>query len=200
VHPLVAEHLARATSGPVLDLGGGTGHLAGLLAARSIPTVVVDNASHLSGSVGSAVRADARHLPFPDATFPAAAALWMLYHLADPHEALGELHRVLRPGSLLGVCASSRTNDPELAHVLPGWGRQSSFDAEDAAEIVGRTFHVVDVMRWDAPLVHLPDRTAIELFLRGRGLSETDAHHEAGKLPAPLEVTKRGALVWSRRL
>ncbi len=41
VHQPVAGRLASATTGPVLDLGGGTGHLAQLLTARSVTTVVV---------------------------------------------------------------------------------------------------------------------------------------------------------------
>jgi len=199
VHLQVAQRLARVTTGPVLDLGGGTGHLSRLLTVRSVTTVVVDNAPHLAQAPGLRVLADACRLPFPAATFTAAAALWMLYHLDEPTAALRELHRVLQPGGLFAACASSRTNDPELADILPRWGQATSFDAEDAPDIIGEVFEVVDVVRWDAPLVRLPDRAAAMVFLRGRGLPEADAHHRAARLPVPLDVTKRGVLVWARR-
>jgi len=199
VHQPVAGRLASATTGPVLDLGGGTGHLSQLLTARSVTTVVVDNAPHLAQAPGLRVLADARHLPFPAATFAAAAALWMLYHLDEPIAALRELHRVLQPGGFLATCASSRTNDPELADILPRWGQTTSFDAEDAPDIVSEVFEVIDVVQWDAPVVHLPDRAAATVFLRGRGLPEIDARHEAASLPVPLDVTKRGVLVWARK-
>ncbi len=199
VHPPVAERLAGSTTGPVLGLGGGTGHLSRLLTARSVTTVVVDHAPHLAQAPGLRVLADARSLPFPAATFTAAAALWMLYHLDQPTAALCELHRVLQPGGPFVACASGRSNDPELADILPRWGQATSFDAEDAPGIVGEVFEVFDIVRSDAPLVHLPDRAAARVFLRGRGLSEVDAHHRAARLPVPLDVTKRGVLVWARR-
>jgi SAM-dependent methyltransferase len=44
------------------------------------------------------VKADATALPFPDATFDAAASIQVYEYVADLSTALAELHRVLRPG------------------------------------------------------------------------------------------------------
>ena len=82
--------------------------------------------------------------------------------------------------------------------MLPGWGRASTFDTEQAPDIVGGVFDDVEVLRWDAPLIHLPDRAAVGLFLRGRGLPDDDVDEAARRLGSPLDVTKRGALIWGR--
>jgi len=194
VHEDVAGRLAGA--GRVVDIGGGDGTLARLL--RDTTCVVVDRARHIERAPRPAVRADAVALPFRSGSFDAAAALWMLYHLPDPVVALREARRVLRPGGRFVTCTSSRFNDPELASVLPHWGRQSTFDAEEAAAVIGRVFGMVEVRRWDLPMVVIPDRPALALFLRGRGLSEQDAAAAATTIDVPLTVTKRGMLAWAQ--
>ncbi len=144
-------------------------------------------------------RADAPRLPFTDGSFGAVAALWMLYHLRDPQAALIEAARVLRPGGTFVACTSSRFNDPEVASALPRWGQAFSFDAESAPALVARVFEVVDVQRWDTPMITLPDRAAVELFIRGRSLPQHRAEQFARRFPTPLDVTKRGALIWASR-
>ncbi|GAA2793819.1 hypothetical protein [Saccharopolyspora taberi] len=62
-----------------------------------------------------------------------------------------------------------------------------------------RVFGDVEVLRWDGPLVRLPDRDAVALFLRGRGLPEQAARAAAARFATPLAVTKRGMLAWARR-
>ncbi len=187
VHAPVAERLRRAGQSPILDVGGGNGVLARVLdAPRSGLTVVVlDPAAHVAHAPRPAVRGDARCLPFATGAFGAVAALWMLYHLPDPLLAMREIARVLRPQGTFVACTSSRFNDPELAHVLPGWGREFVFDAETAVELVADVFAVTEVQRWDAPMVHLPDRAAVALFLRGRGLPRDRAEQAADQYPDP---------------
>ncbi|MFD0856074.1 class I SAM-dependent methyltransferase, partial [Actinomadura adrarensis] len=171
VHPVVVRRFADETCGSVVDIGGGNGVLARALGDNGVRTVVVDRAELLKEAPRPAVRADATRLPFRDGCFDGAAALWMLYHLPDPLLVLREAQRVVRAGGVVAVCTSSRFNDPELAPVLPGWGTPLTFDAENAAGLLGAVFEDVDVQRWDEPLVDIPDRAALKLFLRGRGLS-----------------------------
>jgi len=45
--------------------------------------------------------ADARSIPYPDASFDAVMANHMLYHVSERHQALREIRRVLRPGGVL---------------------------------------------------------------------------------------------------
>ncbi|MEV1243715.1 hypothetical protein ACIBO2_11095 [Nonomuraea sp. NPDC050022] len=65
--------------------------------------------------------------------------------------------------------------------------------------VVGEVLDVVGATPWDEPLVSLPDRAAVALYLRGRGLSESAAHDASLRVATPLRVTKRGSLVWARR-
>ncbi|AIG77270.1 MULTISPECIES: class I SAM-dependent methyltransferase [Amycolatopsis] len=199
VHPEIAAGFATEGCSLVLDVGGGTGALSRLLVRRNVPTVVADLASHVSHAPGYSVQADVTGLPFREATFDGAAALWMLHHVPDPVEALTEVRRVLSPGGLLAVSASSRWNDPELAWALPRWGRASSFDAETAEPLLGKVFEVESIRAWDARLVTLPDRAAVALFLRGRGLPESSAWRLATKTAVPLSLTKRGLVAWARK-
>ena len=54
-------------------------------------------------------------------------------------------------------------------------------------------------MRWDAPLIVLPDRAAVADYLVGRMVERGRAEREAGRFATPMRVTKRGCLVWARR-
>jgi SAM-dependent methyltransferase len=199
VHDRVADRLAKSTTGPILDLGGGDGTLAKSLAKHGRSAIVVDRADYVRRAPRPAVQADATRLPFRSECFAAVAALWMLYYLDRPDVALTEAARVLRPGGTFVACTSSRYNDPEFAAVLPNWGEPFSFDAETAPGIVADHFEITAVVRWDMPAVRLPDTAAVALFLRGRGLSSDDAFRDARSRNTPLTVTKRGCLIWARR-
>ncbi|HEX7305427.1 class I SAM-dependent methyltransferase, partial [Lentzea sp.] len=185
IHAGVAGRIAAQGCSLALDVGGGTGVLARLLLDLNVSTVVVDRARHVARAPGPAVRADALSLPFRAEVFDAAAALWMLHHVTDPVAALAEMSRVLRPGGPLVISTSSRWNDPELAWALPHWGRPTSFDAENAPELLDALFDIDELTVWDAPLMTLPDRAAVALFLRGRRVPQRKAVEMARSVQVP---------------
>ncbi len=155
VHEPVAARLAATNAVPVIDVGGGRGRFAELLPG----TVVIDRSrTQLVEAPYPKVLADARVLPLRTDCAASVAMLWMLYHLDDPISALTEAKRVLRPGGVLVVCTSSRTQDPELTDGYP----PSPFDAEEAPGIVRGVFGEAEVEFWDGPFTVLPDRDAIE--------------------------------------
>jgi SAM-dependent methyltransferase len=103
--------LDLAAPADVLEVGCGTGVLTRLLAALpQVRTVVgVDLAESLVEKARELApglrfeRADARSLPFADASFDVAVFDSTLSHVPEPERALGEAFRVLRPGGLLAA-------------------------------------------------------------------------------------------------
>ena len=105
----------------IYDIGGGPGAYAVWLAERGFIVDLLDPVeSHVSHArsakvVGSGMlRAhvgDARALPYPDNSSPAALLLGPLYHLPnreDRLQSLRECFRVLKPGGILVAAAISR--------------------------------------------------------------------------------------------
>jgi SAM-dependent methyltransferase len=119
---LILRHLAPPP-GVLLDVGGAAGAYALWLAAAGYSVHLVDPvALHVEqacaasdarsgGRLASAQVADARALPFGDASADAVLMLGPLYHLTERSDrllALREALRVLRPGGIAFAAAISR--------------------------------------------------------------------------------------------
>ena len=196
IHARVADRLSAEGLTPVLDVGCGEGEL-----ARNLPDGawlgVDSSATMLARAPKPSVLADATSLPVDEGSFGSLAMLYVLYHLPEPRLALAEAARVLRPDGMLVVAVPSRHDSPELARVLPR--TQLTCDAELAPGMVGELFAEVEVERWDAPLLALPDREAVRDYLIGKGLGPERAALRADAVEVPLRITKRGALVFARK-
>ena len=196
VHVPVAERLHSERLEPVLDLGCGEGRLVDPLRARGVRVVGFDRSpTMLAGVPEPRVRGEAASLPFDAGSFGSVAALYVLYHVADPKRVIAECRRVLRRGGLFVACAPSRHDHPELASVLLD-DEPMTFDAENGPRILREYFQDVEIERWDGPYVHLPDREALVLYLYGHGLAKARAEEAASSVSTPLDVTKRGALMF----
>jgi SAM-dependent methyltransferase len=87
--------IAAGPSGPVLDLGCGTGHSAAELAPRE--TVGVDaDPQALAGQPRPTFAADMRATPFEDGAFAAVVCVHAIEHVPDPERVAAEAARVLR--------------------------------------------------------------------------------------------------------
>ena len=121
-----ARSLASLRPGArALDLAGGTGDLADLLARDAGPTgqVVLTDVNHAMlsagrdklldrGTVLPVVQCDAEALPFPDRTFDAVSIGFGLRNVTRKEAALAEMRRVLRPGGAALVLEFSRVWGP----------------------------------------------------------------------------------------
>jgi SAM-dependent methyltransferase len=199
LYELLAEALAELEPRRILDIGCGEGALRAALPARLAPrTVGLDaSATMLGAHPPPVVRADATALPFGGGVFDVAVAVNVLDHLREPTLAIAEAHRVLAAGGTLVAATASRHDSPELAAV---WRPPpSSFDAEGGPGLVASVFGQVEVERWDAPLVRLPDRDAVRDYLIARFVGPEDAAAAAERVAIPVAITKRGALIYARR-
>jgi SAM-dependent methyltransferase len=201
--PSLYAHLAGLLVGldaqRILDIGCGDGALrAALPATWQARLVGLDaSATMLGGHPPPVVQADAAALPVRSGGVDAAVAVNVLDHLADPSGAVAEAHRVLAPGGLFLAATTSRHDSPELAAV---WHPPpSSFDAEDGPGLVASVFARVEVERWDAPLIRLPDRDAVRDYLIARFVAQAAAAAAADQVTTPIAITKRGALISARR-
>ncbi|MGH3833961.1 MAG: class I SAM-dependent methyltransferase [Pseudonocardiaceae bacterium] len=185
----VHEIVAPALRGPILDAGCGEGRLASALGNDVLWIGVDSSPKQLAANpYRPVVLADMRALPFRDGVFAEVTHLWCLYHLADPVVAISEAARVLRPGGRYFACTAARDNDPEI--MFEGY-RPSTFDAEEAAEIVAAVFEDVGVERWDRMFSPLETRDEVQAYCRHNYIPLERAQ-DAG---IPLWLTKRGALV-----
>jgi 2-polyprenyl-3-methyl-5-hydroxy-6-metoxy-1,4-benzoquinol methylase len=108
----IADRVAAARAGRVLDWGCGHGQMSHLLRQRGVEVVAFD---YVEGSetevmplgvfpgIERHVTGDPVLLPFADRQFDAVLACGVLEHVQQPEDSLRELHRVLRPGGRLLV-------------------------------------------------------------------------------------------------
>lgn len=101
---------AQRARGDVLEVAIGTGlNLPSYDAELKVTGVdlspaMLDIARRRAADLGRRVdlrEGDAHHLPFDDASFDTAVCTFSLCNIPDPHQAVGEMRRVLRPGGSL---------------------------------------------------------------------------------------------------
>jgi len=93
----ISRHFAPGAR--ILEIGGGTGYQAKLLADRGFAVTSIDVADSLykDTRVFSVMEYDGKVFPFPDATFDVVFSSSVLEHIGDLMQLHGECRRVLKP-------------------------------------------------------------------------------------------------------
>jgi ubiquinone/menaquinone biosynthesis C-methylase UbiE len=185
--------LAEARPRRVLEVGGGEGELAERIVNelraklvgidQSERMVEIQRSKSLDARVG-----DVQELPFADGEFDAAVAAWMLYHVPDPHRAVAELARVLRPGGRLVAVGNS------IEHLAELWDlmgrdreyRRQVFGRESAEEWLLRSFARVE--RHDVDGWVTMEEEAVRRYVRS--WSDLGSEHDVPPLDEPLRVRR----------
>lgn len=95
--------LARLFQGRVLDVGCGVGHFLSVYPEAYGLDLNPYCVRYCLYQGFHAVEADARHLPFPEASFDGVLLSHVLEHLEEPHRALGDAVRVLKGGGTICI-------------------------------------------------------------------------------------------------
>ena len=144
----LAEALAAAPLGALLDIGTGTGRMAELFAPRAERIVALDKnlemlrvarakLQHLPAASVELVQGDFAALPFADASFDTVILHQVLHFAADPAPALAEAARVLRGGGRIAIVDFASHDREELRtrhqHVRLGFSDRQMADLLAAA-------------------------------------------------------------------
>lgn len=121
----LADALADAPLGALLDIGTGTGRMAELFAERAERVVALDKnlemlrvarakLQHLPTARIELVQGDFAALPFPEASFDTVILHQVLHFAPDPAPALAEAARVLREGGRIAIVDFASHDHEEL--------------------------------------------------------------------------------------
>jgi SAM-dependent methyltransferase len=191
------EQLLEVAPQRVLDAGCGRGDFAERIARAGIEVVGLDQSERmveLTRARGvEALVGDISALPFADASFDAAAANHVLYHLPHVDRGIAELARVLRPGGRLVATTNAVRSLGEMWDLV---GRDLSerreiFMRETGAAMLERHFGDVRMI----PLDGTVELTADEMR---DYVAHSVAHkHLAGRVPdyeGTMTLTASGAV------
>jgi SAM-dependent methyltransferase len=183
--------IAEAAPERYLEVGCGEGELAERVQQELGSEVVAIDQSERMVELTRARGVDARGgdvqaLSFDDEEFDCAAAAWMLYHVPDVDRALGELARVLRPNGRLVAVTNGRDHLREIKDLLDLEPPASTFDGEDADELLSGHFARVEAREAAGWLV-FPSRVEAQAYVDA---SVIFAGRQLPELEGPLRVRR----------
>lgn len=143
--------------------------------------------------------ADAERLPFPDDDFDCVLAAWVLYHVPNVQQALGECARVLLPNGTLVASSVCNDNISEVWELLGVTEPRDplSFTRENGETILQPYFEHVERRNHEGELV-FPDTESLRTFVA----STIDRAHLAPQVPeitAPFGATTRHVVFVARQ-
>jgi SAM-dependent methyltransferase len=181
----LVEVVGAGPHADVLEVGCGEGEFSQLVQRRLGATVHAVDQSEEMVSIArtrgvDAMVGDVQELPFRDGSFDVVVANWMLYHVPDLPHALGEIHRVLRPGGRLVAATMGDGMLHELWSLVPDDGTTPhlGFSAENGADVLAPTFPRVELIDLHGAAT-FPDREAVLEYIE----ATLTRGHLASELP-----------------
>jgi SAM-dependent methyltransferase len=187
---LTFEAVAQANPKRVLEVGPGPGELSERIRDElGADVVAVDISPRMVELVRErgieAVVGDVQELPFRGASFDCAVAAWMLYHVPDVERGIAELARVLRPGGRLVAVTNGADHWDGLRELVTDVRGELCFTAENAGELLGRSFARVE-RRDGTGWIVFPDRSTAQAFVE----STMTLQGELPEFDGPLRVRR----------
>jgi SAM-dependent methyltransferase len=182
--------VAEEAPARVLEVGPGPGELSARirdeLGADVVAVDLSPRMAELTRARGiDAIVGDVQQLPFPDESFDCVVAAWMLYHVPDVERGIAELARVLRSGGRLVAVTNGADHWDGLRELVTDLRGEICFTAENAEELLGRSFASVerrDVTGW----IVFPDRATAQQFVE----STMTLEGELPEFDGPLRVRR----------
>lgn len=200
---VLSEAIAGCAPGTVLEIGPGEGALARRVRASGAQVVGVDVSARMAAlcrasGVACVVGALPR-LPFPEASFDAVVAAWVLHYLpsAQIGEALAELRRLVRPGGTVLLATNADRHMEELWHRLPSARYRLSFPAERAVELLADAGLPAEATAVEGTVV-FRDYEQAHAFA-ARQVRPAEAADRLERFDGTLGVTRRAAVVTAVR-
>jgi len=215
-------HVPGEPGALVLDVAGGTGHVARAYADTAALAVVLDLTREMLAAGRREAQAaalrnllfvlgDAARMPFLDETFDLVVSRFAVHHFAQPAEQIGEMVRVCRPGGRVAVVdlvaadgelatkqnQLERVRDPSHTRALPIW-ELSQLLEQRATTVVHQVFHdqALSVERW---LSQAKTPAEIGHAVRAQLEAELDGDAPTGMRPVVhgdvLHLTQRWAIL-----
>ena len=185
----------------VLEVGSGNGSFAFRIVGEiGCEVIGLDSSAAMvtaSRTLGvETILGDARALPFPDASFDAVVAAWMLYHVNPLEQALSELARVLHHGGRLIAITNGRSHMAELWSTVGADHNEPSFSVENGADFLSSYFSKVE-SRSTATYATFSNRDVAAKYLRS--LNRNDLVDELPPAVWPLRARGSTAVFVAQR-
>jgi ubiquinone/menaquinone biosynthesis C-methylase UbiE len=210
----IFDGYAFADDADVLEVGCGDGNIwrenldrippGWRLTLTDFSPGMVDAARAALGDRAEYAVADVQELPFPDASFDAAIANHMLFHVEDRPRALAELARVLRPGGAFRATTIGLDHLRELRELVPPppdsqWAHtRERFTIDQVREELAPFFVDIEVEHVPGPQdLEVTELEPLLDFVRSRG-DVTEEQLEPLRQAAEVAIAERGYFLVSR--
>jgi len=164
-----------------------------LTARRNLPEVVPAAYGNIN----------ALHLPFADQTFDALIANFMLYHVPNCWQALGEIRRVLRPGGKLYASTVGDAHLRELDEMARRFNpamddynnRLIGFSLENGMEQLADWFDEIELRRYEDALDVTDAEALVAYFASGTRATVTAGQRQGFTAWLEAEMQRSGGVI-----